>query len=275
MHKRVVFSSDDPISETDGFSGTNAARTGHHNDCFLVNASCNGTYFPPEVLPELRTYVASETRFTPMGGETCCDPPIPCPSPFASCVPAISEMRRMHYSFLNLDWHQTVIQSWRDKGCFQEIERSFGYRLVLLQSQLPPQAKPGGVFDLIIHLQNVGFASMYNPRDALLVLNGPGGKFEAIITNTDPRRWFAGERTVISGRVTLPSGLGEGDYTLDLFLPDKYQRPEMKRPEYAVRFANLDTWDKVKGSNRLGTINISNAGPGDSVDGQLFGIGAE
>jgi hypothetical protein len=259
-HKDEIFGG--PLDALTGFSGTHAARVGHHNDCFLASDTDLGTY-PVGEEEQWKTFVEAETLYVPMGGETCADNP-----PRSGCATALAEMERLHYSYLNLDWHPDVITRWTTQGCFDTIERSMGYRHVLRRAELPPQARPGGAFDLVAELDNVGWASMFNAREVVLVLDGPSGRFEASVS-ADPRRWFAGETEVLSGRVTMPSTISAGDYRIALWLPDPFQSIR-DRVEYSVRLANVGTWDAAEALNVLGTIQVSDSAPGSSAMGQSF-----
>jgi hypothetical protein len=56
------------LTETMAYNGSNLARVGHHNDCFLASDDDFGTYAD---LAQDYPYLAAETRYLPMGGETC------------------------------------------------------------------------------------------------------------------------------------------------------------------------------------------------------------
>jgi hypothetical protein len=68
-----------PLSTAQAFTGSNVARIGFHNDCYLADSTDFGTFSDYDVgagtsaqdISNLRNYLAAETRFAPMGGETC------------------------------------------------------------------------------------------------------------------------------------------------------------------------------------------------------------
>src|SRR4029079_11908982 len=68
-----------PITSAVAFSGSNIARIGFHNDCYLASSTDFGTFSDYDFgagtsaqdVTNLRNYLAQETRFAPMGGETC------------------------------------------------------------------------------------------------------------------------------------------------------------------------------------------------------------
>ena len=102
------------LSPTEAFTGTNAARTGHHNDCFLANNSDYGTYQSP--VETWKDFVAAGGRFTPVGGETCA-----VFAPRSECASATAEMSRLHFRFLNSEYHLGVLGSWTSGGCMKEV----------------------------------------------------------------------------------------------------------------------------------------------------------
>ena len=72
--KMGVFERDTPISDVEGYSGTAVARAGHYNDCFLANPTNKGTWSSNYDTREAqKDFVSQETKYLPMGGETCGD----------------------------------------------------------------------------------------------------------------------------------------------------------------------------------------------------------
>jgi len=63
-----------------------------------------------------------------------------------------------------------VLERWRTQGCLAEIKRRLGYRLRLINADIPAQAAAGRSLTLTLTLVNDGFASPYNPRRLELVL---------------------------------------------------------------------------------------------------------
>lgn len=258
LYKQEMYGA--PLSESAAFLPSYAARTGHHNDCFLSSNTDVGTY-PSSQIEALKTYLEQETRYVPMGGETCAL------HERSECTTAIAEMERLHYSYLNLDYEPSVIQRWKDDGCFDEIDRRMGYRLALVSAKLAPKARPGGAFELEVALANSGFAAPFNPRPVQLVLSGAGTTWRATLSAVEVRAWLPGAPIALSKRVVqLPSDLPPGQYELGLALPDA--APALAaHGEYAIRLANDGVWDATSGMNRLGTIEIAGDAPGDSLPG--------
>jgi hypothetical protein len=79
------------------------------------------------------------------------------------------------------------------------------------------------------------------------------------LTPVDPRDWQPGAAS-FTATLPLPAGFAPGDYTLALWLPD--EAPTLQAdPLYAIRFANVETWDETTGYNRLGTVRVEAPAP--------------
>ncbi|MGQ9833551.1 MAG: DUF4832 domain-containing protein [Candidatus Villigracilaceae bacterium] len=105
------------------------------------------------------------TRFFPTSGETCNPNP-----PRSDCKTALQEMELLHRSAINQAYHPMVIRNWKEQGCFDEISNRLGYRLALLQAELPLQTQAGGSFSLRVELENSGFAAPIRPQPVYLIL---------------------------------------------------------------------------------------------------------
>src|SRR4029453_10691495 len=89
-----------PLTTPTAFASTPLARIGHLNDCFLASASDEGTY---QVAGE-EPYAVADSAFVPVGGETCAVNP-----PRSACPSALTEMARLHWSFINTSYHPDVL----------------------------------------------------------------------------------------------------------------------------------------------------------------------
>lgn len=216
--------------------GRDISRVGHHNDCFLASDTDFGTY-PVGAEEQWKTYIASDTQFTPMGGETCA-----VYAARTNCLPAMAEMERLHFSYLNRDYNADVINGWSSQGCLNQIRKEMGYRFSLLNAQISTDVAVGGNFKYSVTLENLGWASLFNPRPVMLVIRGSGGSHTVALTDVDPRKWSAGNEHTISGNFNLPSWLPSGEYNLYLTLPDDSSNITGDS-RYAIQFANVGTWD--------------------------------
>lgn len=242
-----------PLDPSRAWDGSFAARVGYHNDCFLSSDTDVGTY-PDDEIDRWKTFLDAHTAFVPVGGETCAPYP-----PRSECASALAEMERHHYSFLNRDYHPDIVQSWEDGGCLPEMERRLGYRLVLIDAELPEAVRPGGSFRLRLRVRNEGFAAPFNARPVELTLRSGTTEFTARL-DTDVRRLLPGEH-VIEARVRVPATVAIGSTTLSLRLPSAVESLA-GTPAFSIRLANEDVWQAAEGENLLGSVAIDDTATG-------------
>ena len=230
-----------PLTEQEAYNGTDKARISHHNDCFLADDTDMGTFKNAES----RIYSMADSKYTCMGGETCQL------SSFGECVQAIEAMEKYHWSYINQGYHPDVTGGWEQQGCLDDIQRRLGYRFVLKNAEHPVSVSPGGIMDLKLSIENIGFAAPYNPRGCSIILRSESGSVvHQHELNADPRFWFGGSTVEIGEPVRLPAGIPAGTYEVLLSLNDPCPMLS-SRPEYAIRLANTGTWEKETGYNKL------------------------
>jgi hypothetical protein len=251
------------LTDAEAFSGTDKARIGFHNDCFLSGTNDNGTYFDygtssspaKDATTALRNFAIADTRYAVVGGETCSD----AYSPQNSCEPtgiAKSEFESFHYSFLNAVYNLDVNNNWVTGGCMDSIKLKLGYRFVLRKAAIPATANANGTITINISLDNIGYASPYNPRPVQLILrNQSTGKTSAITFNTDIRKWYTGTVN-LNQTLNLPASVTAGTYEVLLNMPDGSSNLAA-RPEFSIQLANTNLWESTTGYNKLkGTIAV-------------------
>jgi hypothetical protein len=255
-----------PVDAASAYRATPAARTAHHNDCFLANDHDAGTYVPGST-EDHKKYLTAASEFVAVGGETCSED-------YASnldrrsCPVATEESERFHWTYLNEGWHEPTLQLWKDQGCWDEIVQRLGYRYRLGQVELPNQVVAGANLTGEVAIVNDGYATLFNPRPVYLVLDGPARV--DLQLETDPRRWTSGEVTVLSLTEALPASMSAGTYTLGLWLPDA--APSLRnRADYAVQLADKGIWDATTGYNVLGEISVLPAETCTGGVGSRFG----
>lgn len=255
-----------PLTEAEGFSGSQKARMGCHNDAFLHNWGNMGTYASDDKSddPEMRQYVATQTLYVPNGGETNIDDDDNLAKKMYTKAP--SEMATYHWSFCGSTYAEPVTSRWRSSGLFDTLNVYMGYRYNLHSAQFSDQAAPGGKANVVITIRNVGYAPLYNERPVYLVLKGAGNlsSLYTIPLQADPRRWLPnGAWSLIREQVDIPQHVLKGTYHLYLWMPDKYESIQ-NDPRYAVRFANQNVWDENTGYNDLGAeITITSSASKD------------
>lgn len=236
-----------PITAAEAYSGTNRARVGSHQDCFLASDDDWGTWGRSgNTIAYDKAYVAENGRWAVVGGETCNVNP-----PRSLCPTALAEMESLHFSNLDVDYHPDVVGGFREGGCIDEMRRRLGYRLELSSATYTNAAQRGTSLGFTILLKNVGFAAMFNARPVFAVLSRDGSSYVTAL-GVDPRSWTPGFGHVLSETITLPASMAPGTYTLSLWLPDKATSIQGD-PRFAVRFANDGVWDGVRGYNVIAT----------------------
>ena len=246
-----------PLNLSAAFNQSGNARIGFHNDCFLASADDYGTYFDngsstqvkQPATDVLRKYIEEDTRFTVVGGETCDD----AYSPENDCEPAghaETEMRTMHYSFLNAAYNNNVNNDWDSMGCMKSIKQKLGYRLVLRNATLPKKIAKGKSFKIAIELENLGYAAPFNARPVQLMLrNLQTSKVILFDFDTKIQTWFTGKIN-LKQNFLLPRELSTGSYELLINLPDGYKSLQ-NNASYSIRFANYNSWEETSGFNKL------------------------
>lgn len=237
----------DTITASKAYNGSFLSRLGSHNDCFLASSNDVGTFNNSQE----RAFWESETKYTVMGGETCGL------SNYSACENAIIQMEKYHWSYLNSDYHPSVLSNWKAKGCFEEISKRMGYRFVITEGEFTKEPRAGEKLNLKLKIKNVGFASPVNPRNVELVLVSKTNASEAykIKIDADPRKWFAGEEHSLDITYTLPAQTRNNEYNVYLNLPDP--APALStRPEYSIRLANQDMWNEETGYNKIHAITV-------------------
>ena len=259
MIKTEYFGDTQPLTWDKAFKGTDRARMGHHNDAFLNDYGNDGTYDDGDGnYTAMRNYIAQETLYVPNGGE-CNVEDKNLAAIVAQQDTTLAELRRFHWSFCGSQYAEAVTNKWRSNGTFEEMNRVLGYRLQLISTLIPDNLTAGDRPRILIRLVNKGCAPLYNERPVYLVLKNEQTSYP-ILLRADPRWWVPGQLLAISELVTIPADIPAGTYNLYLYLPDA--SPSIAAdPRYAVRFANVGTWDASTGMNDLlCSVSVTNEG---------------
>lgn len=248
-YKKRIYDNASPLNSSEAFNGSNRARTASLNDCFLASRDDGGTYLLENDIEQQKDYLNQENLYVVQGGETCSSGSLA--QPYIGCDNALQELERMRWSDLNASFEQGVLDTWKNQGCYGEIERRLGYRFNLVNSEITDSAKPGGRFSAKLNIENVGWANLYNPRLVEIVLRSRGTNQEYYLrANQKPRGWFPGNVTTVNIEGGLPANIPPGEYDIFLNLPDPDSRL-YNRPEYSIRLANVDVWEQSTGYNSL------------------------
>ena len=240
-----------PLSRSTAHNGTPQARVGGHNDCFVASGSDQGTYSGSAD----RDYWAADTRYTIMGGETCAVADQCHCAAYNGNPGALAELAKFHWSYLHDGYNQNVLDLWADEGCFAQIKRDLGYRLVMEEASFGA-ASAGNDMEVSMKLRNKGYAAPMNPRPVYLVLTGSGGaELGKWQLDADPRFWSPEDGQISFGKtITIPAN-ASGQLSLHLYMPD----PEPVLTDdarFAIRLSNTGMWNSSTGYNLLYSFTL-------------------
>ena len=241
-----------PVSTDDAYmcgndSVAQEARTGIHNDCFLASDTDYGTWLDSAVD---KPRMSNHSTFTIFGGETC--------NPSSSrndCPIALQELGLFHVTFLNNLYHPQILSHWREQGCYDNISKSLGYRLVLVSSAFPDHVRAGNELNFKITFRNDGFAAPVTEMVLKLVLWEQGGNRSYVLdingSNTDPRFWFGNRiQHSLTGSVLIPTNMSNGPWNIFLAIVDA--APRLREiPQYNILAVNLESSMQELGLNNL------------------------
>jgi hypothetical protein len=225
---------DAKITEDIAFSDDILAHIGQHDDCFLYNETNNGTY-PSDEISFWRDYVKNDSKYSPLGGETCGDN-----EAFTNCEYALNELKEMQYSYLNESYHPDVIQRWKDEGCYETIKLNLGYRIVAEALYLNSS---NDKLDIELELKNKGFAAPYTTPDITLILEDINGSktYNYPLDSYDIRKMYPDTTFTVSEYITT-SGLNLDHYCLYLQIGDTNS---------SIMFSNENMWSEEFQANKL------------------------
>ena len=242
MFKRMMYCSDytDTLTVETAYNGTARARISAFNDCFGASKNDQGTFSGNES----RELWKKDSRYTLMGGETCAL------SQYCFCENTLQDMKDYHWTYLNSEYNSKVLTRWRTDGCMDEIEKRLGYRLALTDVYHTVAPAAGKDLEVVLKINNTGFAAPMNSRDVELVLvDGKGKKTVLECDDIDPRYWFAGETATIKKAISIPAD-ATGACKVYLNLPDP--KPTLHdNPMFSIRLANDNVWEEATGYNKL------------------------
>lgn len=269
FHKQQIFNND-ALTFEEAFSGSDRARTGHHNDAFLYNINDWGTYTgeDADTVDKEKEWLSQDSKYLVNGGEPAAVSQI---LGYDDCAGALTDFELMHWDGMSMNQPGTeqMLQDWRDEGCMEEIQRRFGYRFRLVKSQTSSVVEPNGTFSMNLEIANDGFSNPYNPRGVEVILRNSSGDEYYLPLSEDPRRWMLGEIKTINVTAGVPEGIAPGKYQLLLNLPDPTSKL-YNRPEYSIRLANQNLWEESTGYNSLLTsVNVV-PNEGETYSGNQF-----
>jgi hypothetical protein len=235
---RVPSGTEGALTPAEAHDGSAKSRIGHHNDCFLAAPDDWGTFLTDPLSLD-QDYLAADSRYVAVGGETC-----NVDAPRSEFPSAAAEMAKYHYSYLNRDYHPDVLASWGEAG-LTETSKKLGYRFVMKSSTVTAATK-GHTPKVSVKVANEGWSAPYNSRPVKLVLTSKNRTITVPI-KADADTWQPGKTVTVSAAL---KHVPRGTYSVALALP----APEKTidgNSNYAIQTANVGTWNARAGVNDL------------------------
>jgi hypothetical protein len=228
-------------------------RVGAENDCFLAGPSDSGTY----TASDQRAYVQGLTQKSSFGGETCDNAGTPVRN---TCADILSEGAQYHLSWLNSLYATSVLDAWKNGGCYSQVSRTMGYRLQLDKVTHDTGVTRSNSLPVAVDLRNVGWARMFAARKLVVTLKNrsTGATIVAAAGDLSTLPEQATSSTRITVNVPIPAGAATGDYDVLVSAPDVFSTTA-NDARFSVRFANADqtsagqSWNASTATLSVGT----------------------
>ncbi len=237
--------------------GTKEYRVGLFNDGYLGSHSDLGTFENREI--EV-SWLENQALHTLYGGEVVKTRGSQENDKINTAEYMSKEAFRTHTTYLNYDYDEDVINSWKDetyngddelyrgKSGYLYITNHMGYRFVLRNSNISkPDSK---TINLALDIENVGFANLVNSKKVSVILESNSRKFE-LVTNLDPTTWNSKDISKLNLTITVPDDFEETEYKVYLRI-SKYGDYLNDNNYQCIRLANNDIWNETLGANYVG-----------------------
>ena len=143
------------------------------------------------------------------------------------------------------------------RTCFDFIHHHLGYRPLITSSQITGGTiQPGDSFSLSLGIMNSGFSNIVKEKEAEIILVQGSKKYSVPLSDVDARTWVTGVTSEVNETITLPAGIGGGEWSVYLRVSNK-NTDAADDAKWAVKFANTDIYSSSLGANLVGKINIS------------------
>jgi len=216
----------------------NRNRLGYFNDCFLSSDNDVGTYENDDEY----NYVKKDTHSVPIVGETCRNY-----ESRTNCKSAIAELERMHFSSLNNDYNESVLNYWKEGGCYDEIAERLGYQLILNRMIATTESTANSIITFHVEGFNNGFSSPFDYRIAKVILKSDNMQCTKRIP-IKATQWKAGNYFSICAYLQLPKNMKVGKYEYILEIADSNSHNNSRRN---ILFVNKSTQNLKDRMNHL------------------------
>lgn len=244
VHKRNLLAA--VADSTSGEHVSYRDRIGFHIDCIL--ASQNDFTYPLDKIPFYNTYVEAESNDIPVGGETCRLFP-----PRTDCDEAQQTLKRQHFTYLNSQYEPTVVEHWRDSGCFENIKAQLGYSIRAVSATFPQSIRRNANLSIKLEIMNSGWASPIHHRPLLVSLVSNSEQTTIQTTGVSASQFSPG-LTVHAIEFPVGAQIAPGRYEIYVSAPDSALSLQ-NAIAYTLPFRN-ETYDERAGRLLLGSIDV-------------------
>ncbi|OUM62449.1 hypothetical protein PIROE2DRAFT_11246 [Piromyces sp. E2] len=230
----------------------NRNRLGYFNDCFLSSDDDVGTYENNDEY----NYVKKDTKNVPIVGETCRNY-----KSRTNCESAVKEMERMHFSSLNSEYNESVLNLWKEDGCYKEISERLGYQLRLSHLIATTESTANSMITFHAEGYNNGFSAPFDYKYAKIILKSDNMQCYKRIP-IKATTWKAGGYFSICAYLQLPKNIRIGKYEYILEIADSASHKNYKRNILFVNSATQNLNDRLNHLHQY--ITVTNGKKNDS-----------
>ncbi len=259
----------DDLHKTFDYENQDAYRVGVYNDGYLGSHSDLGTFIQHPTLgwrENENLWLEKHATHTFYGGEVVANA-FPDAFAYNSADYISEEMFRTHTTYLNYEWNQSVIFSWKNEiyngpdliyqglDAFTYIENHLGYRYVLRASYINDYIYYNDENTLNIKglIENVGAGNLINAKKVEIILEGEEETYIHEI-DYDFRKILSNEISEYEYEINLNKTLKEGKYKVYLKISSD---DENSLGKYTIEFANENQYNDILQANYLGTTTVT------------------
>jgi hypothetical protein len=170
-------------------------------------------------------------------------------------------MERMHFSSLNSEYNESVLNLWKEDGCYKEISERLGYQLKLSHLIATTESSANSMITFHAEGYNNGFAAPFDYKYAKVILKGDNMQCSKRIP-IKATSWKAGNYFSVCAYFQLPKNIRVGRYEYILEIADSAAHKNSKRNILFVNSSTQNLNDRLNHLHQF--ITITNSAKNDS-----------
>ena len=209
------------------YDGSLASRLGLFNDGMLGSSTDLGTYKSGDLREEGIAFQDNICDYVPNGGEVVKD------NPYNDFENAVSDLRRMHVSYINSKYDKNVLNKWSestyygDEECFNGVDgytyirEHLGYRYVLRSSNIEFNTWSDDTAFLYCVIENVGFGTCLRSMNvSFLIEDAATSSIIEYPVGSDIRKLVSEEKLCFTANLPIRD-YADGEYRVYLKISDQ------------------------------------------------------